>query len=387
MRVGVNALFLIPGEVGGTETYLCETLTAIARNHGDISLVLFTNNENHAPLKERLGGFTQIEFVNLGFNATNRYARIIREQFQLPSLVKKAGVDVLWSPGYTAPFFSACPQVVTIPDMQYKSHPQDMTLLARITTDFLVKLAAQRSRRIIAISEFSKKEIVRFTTARIETIDVIHLAADPGFGKRGADAEASRALQSAGIAGKPYILCISNTYPHKNINALVEAFGEVLDEIPHRLVLIGRPRFGEPAVRAAIASLKDSSRVLRIQYLPFHDLAAIYQSADLFVFPSLYEGFGLPVLEAMIAGTPVVANRTASIPELGGNCIYYTDGHGSHDLALAMRKALAMDVAQRRDWCEKAHVQARSFSWRATADGTVECLRRAISVIDPRRRI
>jgi glycosyltransferase involved in cell wall biosynthesis len=324
-----------------------------------------------------LAGFPQVDFVNLGFKAANRYSRIVREQLQLPPLVKKAGVDVLWSPGYTAPFFSVCPQVVTIHDMQYKSHPQDMTLLARFTTDMLVRNAARQCRRIIAVSEFSKKEIVRFTAAKSEAIDVIHEAADASFGERVDDAARRKILQGAGIADKPYILCVSNTYPHKNIHGLVKGFGELLAGIPHRLVIIGRPRFGEPAVRSAIEDLGDRSRVSRIEYVRFQNLAAIYQAADLFVFPSLYEGFGLPVLEAMMAGVPVVANRVASIPELGGDCVHYADSADGHGLASGMKKALAMNPAQRDDWCEKAKMRARSFSWQATADRTIECFKRA----------
>jgi glycosyltransferase involved in cell wall biosynthesis len=378
MRIGVNTLFLIPGEVGGTETYLCETLAAIARNHGDVGLVLFNNSENDAVLRERLAGFPQIKFVNLGFKAANRYSRIIREQFQLPPLVKSAGVDVLWSPGYTAPFFSVCPQVVTIHDMQYKSHPHDMTLLARSTTDILVKMAAKRCRRIIAVSQFSKSEIVRFTAVQPDAIDVTYEAADAAFGRKIADSDKRAALEKLGIADRPYILCVSNTYPHKNINGLVGAFGELLGEIPHRLVLVGKSRLGEPAVRTAIKTLTDRSRITRIEYVRLQDLPAIYQAADLFVFPSLYEGFGLPVLEAMMAGVPVVTNRMASIPEIGGDCVHYADSPYSRDLALKMKKALAMNPAQRADWCEAAATRARSFSWQATADATIECFKRAV---------
>jgi glycosyltransferase involved in cell wall biosynthesis len=376
MRVGVNTLFLIPGGVGGTETYLCQTLAAIAHHHADIGLVLFTNSENDPFLKQRFAEVPGIEFINLGFAAENRYSRIIREQVQLPPLVRKSGVDVLWSPGYTAPFSAACPQVVTIHDMQYKTHPQDMTFLARITTDVLVKVAARRCRRVIAVSNFAKQEIIRYRAARADAVDVTYEAADAAFGDRIPEDRKREALDNLGLAGTPYILCVSNTYPHKNIHALVEAFGSLLTGIPHRLVIIGRSRFGEYAVQVAIGALADKSRVSRIDWVLLPDMPAIYQGADLFVFPSLYEGFGLPVLEAMMAGVPVVTTNMASIPEVGGENVFYSDGT-SNELAAKIMVALAMNAAQRKDWCSKAAVRARSFSWQATADKTVECLKKA----------
>ena len=147
MKIGINTLFLIPGEVGGTETYLRQTLLAMAEFCPGVSLVLFTNRENDPVLKKDLSGFKQVTFVRLDFGASNKSARITREQTELPGKVREAGVDVLWSLGYTAPFFSPCPQVVTIHDMQYKTYPEDLSFRARIVTDVLVKIAARRCRR------------------------------------------------------------------------------------------------------------------------------------------------------------------------------------------------------------------------------------------------
>ncbi|NCD23803.1 MAG: hypothetical protein EOL90_12830, partial [Spartobacteria bacterium] len=117
LRLGVNALFYLPGEVGGSETYLRETLRALARRPDRPDLVLFTNAENDRVLRAE---FPAAEAVPSGIAATNRFARILAEQFQLPQLVRRARPDVLWSPGYTAPARAACPQVVSVLDMQYK---------------------------------------------------------------------------------------------------------------------------------------------------------------------------------------------------------------------------------------------------------------------------
>ncbi len=379
MRVGVNTLFMIPGEVGGSETYLCETLAAIASGFPDLELVLFTNAENDDALRQRFEPFRQVEFRSLGFHASNRYARIIREQLSLPRAAGAARVDVLWSPGYTAPFSAPCPQVVSILDMQYKSHPEDLTLPARLVTEVLVKAAARNARRIIAISEFGKNEIVRYTAAAPASIHVTPLAADPAYARRLGPTELRERLPFLVPSDAPYLLCVANTYPHKNVHTLVKAFARLETEIPHYLVLVGKPRLGEYALQDAVRQLTNRPRFVRILEARQSDLIALYQQADLFVFPSLYEGFGLPVLEAMTAGAPVVTTRMASIPEVGGDCVCYLDRGTEDDLAEKIRQMvdLSRQPAQRVKWVSRAASRAARFSWTETAARTVQCLKAA----------
>lgn len=377
MKVGVNTLFLIPGEVGGSETYLRETLYAIATGFSsEVELVLFTNNENDKSLRELLGGCGNVSYVKLDFNACNRYARIIREQTELPRKAGASGVDVMWSPGYTAPFLSSCPQVVTIHDMQYKTHPQDMRPVARVTTDVLVKMAARRCRRIIAISQFTRTEVLKYTNARPEKIDVILEAANPVYSVKLEAPEIEARLAGLLPGKKPYILSISNTYPHKNMHAIVDAFRQIMGQIPHDLVMVGSPRLGEPALQKALNGLPDRHRMIRLKNLTREPLVALYQGADVFVFPSLYEGFGLPVLEAMMAGVPVVTTRFGSIPEVGGDTVKYFDPGREGDLSAKIREVLEWSGAQRLEVIERAKARAKSFSWARTAAETVECFRR-----------
>jgi glycosyltransferase involved in cell wall biosynthesis len=379
MKIGVNTLFLIPGEVGGTETYLRQTLLAMAEHYPDVSLVLFTNRENLPVLRNDLSRFKQVDFVELDFRAMNRYSRIIREQLELPVKVRKHGVDVLWSPGYTAPFSCKCPQVVTIPDMQYKTFPQDLTFLARVVTDILVRIAARRCKKVIAISNFARDEICRYAGIDSGKIDVVYLAADPAFGILMQAEKRVAMLSSFMPVDRPYILSVANTYPHKNIHTLVRAFGEIMVEVPHNLVLVGNPRLGEREVEAALNLVPDRNRVVRLQNLTVDKLVALYQGCDAFVFPSLYEGFGLPVLEAMTAGVPVIAVRTASVPEVGGDCIFYSDGRNAGGLAATIRKVLGMASEERRLRCEQASLRAKTFSWKVTAGRTLEVLRSAVT--------
>ena len=367
MHIGVNTLFLIPGEVGGSETYLCRILDGIAAGYPSERITLFTSNENDACLKGRYQMFSQFAFKRIPCTASRRSERILKEQILLPRAVNISGADVLWSPGYTACLFSPVPQVVTIYDMQYKTFPEDLTLPARIATDVLVRLAVQRCEGILTISNFSKQEILKYTAARPERIIVTHLASHPHHPADGPNP----------AGDKPYILSVANSYPHKNLHQLVDAFVMLEDRIPHNLVIVGRARLGEERLRQAINRLKNPGRVLRLSGVSSDALDSLYAAAEVFVFPSLYEGFGLPVLEAMSAGTPVITTRKGSLPEAGGQAAMYYDPADTSELAKVILNALNQPHAEREDVARRGRAHAGSFSWQATSDKTLAALRRA----------
>jgi glycosyltransferase involved in cell wall biosynthesis len=377
MKVGVNTLFLIPEEVGGSETYLRETLLALLEYFPQIRFVLFTNRENHPMFLNLFQREQRVDFCLLNFPATNRYLRIIREQTELPIQARRSSIDLLWSPGYTAPLFSHCPQVVSIFDMQYRNYPEDLTPLAWIVTHFLVTMATQKNHFILTLSHFSKQEILKYSSLAENRIYITPLSADPEFGQpippNDLEAFLSRLLHPK----TPYLLCVSNSYPHKNLPRLLEAFGQLEQEIPHSLILVGQPRLGEKELRKAIHRLRDPNRLIRLPYVSKKDLMHLYQGAEVFVFPSLYEGFGLPVLEAMTAGTPVVTTHRAAIPEVGSDCVFYFEDNRSADLAGKIRMVLNLPAQKRQEYADHARKKALEFSWKRTAEGTIECFQAA----------
>jgi glycosyltransferase involved in cell wall biosynthesis len=278
--------------------------------------------------------------------------------------VKRAGVEVLWSPGYTAPFRTRCPQVVSILDMQYKRFPQDLSRLARWTTEVLVQMAARRADHLLTISEFSKREMLELTRADAERITVTPLAVDPTFGKP---------VKVPFRVSEPYWLCVANSYPHKNVDQLIRAFAAVEEEVPHTLVWVGRPRLGEKQIGEALSGVTNPERVVRLSGLSREELIGLYQGADLFVFPSLYEGFGLPVLEALLAGTPVLTTRCGSLPEVGGGHVTVYDPADDQNLEQALRDFDAMDEG----WQQGVEDWLNRFTWVKTAEQTLACLCRA----------
>ncbi len=380
MKIGVNALFMIPGQVGGAETCLRRTLEEMAKMDGGHELTVFCNRENLPVIARDMKqcGAQSVCLVDTHVRASNRPERILSEQFTLPSLVKRSGVEVLWSPGYTMPLRCPCPRVTSVLDVQYLHHPEDFSWLALQATKFLVGAACDKSERVIAISEFVRQELIRYTDTPVERIDVISQGVDPRFFEEvPAEHRAERCLALTGGAD-PFLLAVSNTYPHKRMELAVEAFGKIMDSIPHRLVLLGRPRLGEEKVEKAIAALPDPGRVVRLQYVEQQDMFALYQSAECMLFPSVYEGFGLPVAEAMAAGLPVVASRAASIPEVGGDTISLVAPGDVDALAAEVKTILALSPVDRVVRIDKARTRARRFDWKTTAAATIASCQCAI---------
>ena len=378
MRLGLNTLFLIPGEVGGSETYFTETLRALLSAHPGVAPVFFTNAENDEFMRATFGDASGAEFHRLNVRAMRRVARILWEQLALPARARRARVDALWSPGYTTPLAAAAPQVVSLLDMQYRRFPEDLAPLARWTTGALVQAAARRAACILTLSGFSRAEVLRFTPARAGRVVVTPLGVHAAFATP--LPEDARAKHLAGLCpcAEPYLLCVANSYPHKNLPLLVDAFARVARDLPHRLVLVGRPRRGEPALAHALAASGLGSRIIRLAGVTRAALAALYQAADVFVFPSLYEGFGLPVLEAMAAGVPVIATREGALPEVGGEAVTYVSGRHSEALAAAIRAVAAWPPEIRARHTDAGRARALTFTWATTAERTFAALRGAV---------
>ena len=367
MKVGVNTLFLVPGDVGGTETYLRETLKAAVNEYPDVDFILFTNRENHSLLSELFVRKVNVRCVCLQFKASIRPLRILLEQLLLPFVAKKHDLDILWSPGYTAPFFSFCPQVVTVCDLQYKNFPEDMNLLERAVLDFLVRGACRQCDAVLAISEFSRQELLKHNFVNESKAYTHLLGVDPSFGIPISQDEKKQCLQQLSLDA-PYILCVAHSYPHKRIDVLIEAFVKIKDKIPHNLVVVGRPRRGEPRIKQALESIKEQDRYFRFsEGLPYRTLQILVQSADMFVLPSAYEGFGLPVVEAMLAGVPVITTNKGALKEIAENYAFCVEQITGQNFAEKILKLALLAKEDRKSIVDAANQWAKSFTWQKTS--------------------
>lgn len=372
MKIGVNALFLIPSEVGGSETVVRQTLLALARQLSDSDeLVVFLNAENRNVLLRDLRKEPRVRLVDTNIRATSRIRRFLFESFVLPKLLRAASFDVLWNPGNTAILHAPCPQLTTIYDLQYKHFPDDFNRATLRTLSTLVPFSARKSQIILTISEFSRHELVDLLHVPFQNVRVAKLAADASFAMELPGDFLAERVMTLTHYPNPFVLVVANSYTHKNLETAVRAFRLIADDFPeHRLVIIGRPRRGEPLLQQAIQELHDPSRVTRISYIEHKDLVALFQRAEVFLFPSLHEGFGLPILEAFCCGLPVICCRETAIPEVAGDCAIYAKSADPEDFARHLRTLLANTseaLALRQQLAEKGRARAREFSWSESA--------------------
>ena len=366
MRVAFNALHVVPGETGGSELYARRLIEELATIEG-LELTVFVSREGR---DETWPEGTRV--VGLPVSARSRAARVIAEQTVLPATVARSGADVLHNLFTTAPAAAGVPQVTTIHDLIYKHFPETHAGLLSYGMRVLVPLAARRSRRIIAVSEATKRDIVEFLGVPEERIDVIYEG--PGMAPE-VEPTAEQALRERFELGDSQIvLTVSAKRPHKNLERLFEAFAGLDSDAV--LVVPGYETPFEAELRAK-ATATAASRIRFTGWLDDRDLEGLYRAAVCLVFPSLAEGFGLPVLEALGRGLPVACSNVSALPEVAGEAALYFDPLETGAIRRAIEQLLdEPDLRERL--ASEGRERARAFTWESTARRTLETYRRAI---------
>lgn len=370
MRIGINLLYLLPGIVGGTQTYAQELLCALADVDTRHDYLLYVNQEAAAlPLPDSTSG--RFQRVVCPVSATSRRARYQYEQVHLPRRCRADRIDLLHSLGYIGPIYTPCRHIVSIHDLNYIGHRQAMGWQRRLPLQFFVRRVARRCQHIIAVSEFSRRQIVADTGVSPEKVTAIHEAGRPPLPAiETSDILSQYALES------PYILAFTSLSAHKNIERLLEAFAQLQQELPHRLVLVGHMP-PDSDLQNQIRHLQLTQRVLVTGYVPDAHVMPLLQYADLFVFPSWYEGFGLPLLDAQQAGVPIASSNAASLPEVAGEGALFFDPHSTQEMAQAIRRGV-QDAALRDYLRQKGTANLARFSWRQAAQETLAVYERVM---------
>ncbi len=370
MRIGLNLLYLLPGIVGGSQTYAVSLIRALAALDAQNEYVLYLNRESENLEITEAASFRR---VVCPVQATRREARYAYEQVRLPAALRRDKIQLLHSLGYVGPLAAPCPQVVSVLDLIYRGHQVMMTSRKQKALEFFVKQSARRASQIVTISENSKREIAEDIRINPDKITVTYLAARPAAAPS-TPQERAPVLARHGIAG-PYVLAFSSANPVKNIPRLMEAFAQACADLPHQLVLLGHAPSGTDfAAEAAQRSL--AGRVVVTGYVPDADIAPLLQGASVFAFPSLYEGFGLPVLDAQQAGIPVICSTAASLPEVAGDGAMLFDPLSAEKMRDALRACMT-DAALRERLTVRGYANAARFSWKKTARQTLEVYAKA----------
>jgi glycosyltransferase involved in cell wall biosynthesis len=299
------------------------------------------------------------------------------ELWRLALDARRDRVQLFHAPHYVCPPWLPCPAVVTIHDVIHLRFPRRGQRLAPLYARVMLRLAVRRAARVIAVSESTRRDLEAWLDARPERIRVIPNGVAAHFRPAAGGAETTAGLAKLGVA-PPYWLFVGNPLPHKNVERLLEAFAGV-PTVTGPLVMAGVRPGGQPALDRAIAARGLRGRVTLLGSVPETALVLLYQGATALVIPSLWEGFGLPALEAMACGTPVVASNRGGLPEVIGDAGVLVDPTNVDALRVALYN-LGVDLPLRAALRAAGLARARAFSWRHAAEATVGVYREALAV-------
>jgi glycosyltransferase involved in cell wall biosynthesis len=372
MHVGLNLIYLVPGETGGMETYARELIPALVRERRDARFTAFVNRD--AAKVE--GPWTDlVNCVRVPVNARRRAEWVLGEQLLLPRSATRSGVDVLHSLASTAPASGRFRRVVTIHDLIYRIYPEAHTGMRATAMRALVPLAARRSDRIIAPSAATRDDLVNLIGVSADKVDVIHEGVRPVPSQ---DVDKEELRSRLGLEGRTLVLTVSAKRPHKNLLRLLDAWALIPKERRPVLALPGYPTPHERQLREHAEAVHVEADTRFLAWISAEELEGLYRLASCFVFPSLYEGFGLPVLEAMARGVPVACSGRGSLSEVVGDAALLFDPESPDAIAAAIEQVVG-DPATAERLRQAGFEQARRFSWEAAARATLHTYELALA--------
>ena len=301
--------------------------------------------------------------------------RILWEQAVQPWAARRSGLDLLHCPAFVGPLWGSTPFVVTVHDLSFLLFPEGFRGGNRIYLRTLTGLSLRRARRVIAVSESTRQDLARLYGLAPQRVDVVHNGVDAAF--RPLPAGEVEAFRSRKGLPERFLLFVGTLEPRKNIVRLVEAYAQLpRPRIP--LMLVGGKGWFYEEISARVEELDLADEVRFVGYIPAEELPLWYNAAEALAYPSLYEGFGLPALEAMACGTPVVTSGTSSLPEVVGEAGMLVEPTDVAALAGALQQVLE-DGDLQEQMRTAGLARAASFSWQRTARETVKCYRRALA--------
>jgi len=374
LRIAIDAHSVGTG-LGGNESYATNLIEALAEIDPNNSYTLYVTR------REAVERFSN-RWRNFSVRATLPHTPLIRIPLTLSAELRRNPVDVLHVQ-FTSPPFSPCPVVVSIHDLSFEHLPQTFKWRSRKQLRITVRRSAREAAHVIALSEHARQDIVETYGLAPEKVTAIPLAAADHFRPLSDDEELQRVRQTYGIVGE-YILSVGAIQPRKNLSRLVDAYSRLRRATPEgnlpKLVLAGKCAWLYEETLRTIRELQVSDSVILTGYVPDSDLPGLYSGALCFVYPSYFEGFGLPPLEAMKCGAPVIVGNQTSLPEVVGDAGLLVDPFDADAIAGAIDQVIR-DSNLRAELGRKGLARAQLFDWRETARQTLRVYQQAAGVV------
>jgi glycosyltransferase involved in cell wall biosynthesis len=380
MRIAID-LLPITGQDAGLQSYAKQLVTSLAKVDQQSEYILLVN--------AHVGNLFDIPARNFKPFIVRTPKWVIRycrywEQVYLPIMPILRNVDLLHCPVSALPFWAPCKTVVTVYDLTFKFFPETMKWLSRLYWSYFLTKSIKKADKIIVPSRSTSTALQQVFSISSDRIVIIEASCPERFFYRKPLEVIEATKRRYNIKGK-YILTVGTLEPRKNITTLLEAFSIVKKELAIQLVIVGRRGWLDQAIYKKIKELSINEDVVFTGYVLDEDLPALYQGAEVFVFPSLYEGFGLPPLEAMASGTPVVASNSSSIPEVVGDAGILVDPRDIEGFAYAIVK-LCTDASYRAMLSTKGQQRAHHFTLERMGEKMVEVYREVSSEVNEQGR-
>jgi glycosyltransferase involved in cell wall biosynthesis len=372
-HIGLNLLFLVPDETGGMEVYARRLIEALVKQRPDLELTAFINRNAAA----QRGPWNElVPSVTVPVNSRNRAAWVLADQFLLPPMAARKKVDLLHSVANLAPAWGPYRRLLTVHDLIHRTFPDAHEGMKAKALSVVMPAGFRRSHRLIAISQATRDDLVNLFHEPPEKIDVIPQGVGEPHPELAVPEAELRAQLNAGE--RPIALSLSAKRPHKNLPRLLDALGLIPAERRPLLVIPGYHTWHEDELRDQARRLGIEGDVRFLGWVSGAEVEGLYAASALFAFPSLYEGFGLPVLEAMQRGVPVACADRTSLPEVAGDAALLFDPERPDQIAAAIERLLS-DEPERERLIQEGLARAAQFTWDETARLTIESYERTLA--------
>lgn len=373
-HLAVNAVFLHP-KMGGLEKYVKRLIPELLKLEPNLEVSLFVNRSTAAELRSAdwVSGVRVLTNPLVGV----KYLSAASELTVLSGVNRRLKPDLLHSVAMTGPLWPGTPHVVTLADVIWIDHADPADRLTTTTWKLTIPKVAKAADRLITFSDSSREDIIKHIDVPAEKFDIVPLALDERPAVQ--PTPAAKLREELNINGRRVILTVSTKREHKNLLRLIKAFALLVkDQSDTTLVLPGNSTPHEEELKNAAAELRIADHVKFLNYVSLEDLEGLYSLAECFVFPSLQEGFGIPVLEAMGRDVPVACSNLSSLPEVAGDAAEYFDPYSETSIAEALKELLNSE-SKRSELVAAGQARAKQFTWQGMAEQTLASYRRTLA--------
>jgi glycosyltransferase involved in cell wall biosynthesis len=358
VRIGIDARPLRERQISGIPAYVRSVLASLSKIDHENDYFLYAPGEMvFTPPNERW---------HMKPGGVVRYGTLWM-QTDLPFFLKRDKIDIFWGTQHVLPLvtFHRVKLILTMLDLIYSVHPETMQFKNRMINRLLIPPSVYHADAIVAISRWTMDDIRRILKPKPKIMEVTYMAASDRYFPRSKEEGRTKVKELFGLE-KPFILSVGAFEPRKNLGRVVEAFGRVAEKIPHDLVIVGPDGWKNQEILKKLTTSRVRERIHHVGYVSVADLPVLYAAADVFIFASIYEGFGIPPLEAMASGVPVISSRASSLPEVVESAARMVDPFSVPDIESALLE-VCLDEKKKASMREASLLQAQKFSWDKTA--------------------